>query len=171
MDNAQKAIMIGVGLFITIIIIAAVMLITGIGQNLTQSGTEQINNMATSLQNQLTSQFDNVDMMGSAVLTAIQRYYSDDNMVILVNNTSNQFDKFTILNAGTYTPKSNKFENKDSYINLPDGMEATTAAGRPSLSTFSNASNKTNRIVTTAKYKVRLVKINDGVCGIAFNKY
>ena len=32
MDNAQKAIMVGVGLFITIIIIAAVMLITGIGQ-------------------------------------------------------------------------------------------------------------------------------------------
>ena len=35
MENAQKAIMIGVGLFITIISIAAVMLITGLGQNIT----------------------------------------------------------------------------------------------------------------------------------------
>lgn len=34
MDSAQKAIMIGVGLFITIIIISAVMLITSEGQDI-----------------------------------------------------------------------------------------------------------------------------------------
>ena len=42
MDNAQKAIMIGVGLFITIIIIAAVMLITGMGQNLLNKGSNKV---------------------------------------------------------------------------------------------------------------------------------
>ena len=45
MDNAQKAIMIGVGLFITIIVIAAVMLITGIGQDLLNSGTQQLDQL------------------------------------------------------------------------------------------------------------------------------
>ena len=42
MDNAQKAIMIGVGLFITIIIIAAVMLITGMGQDMLVEGQQQV---------------------------------------------------------------------------------------------------------------------------------
>lgn len=46
MDNAQKAIMIGVGLFITIIVIAAVMLITGIGQDMLNSGTNQLSGIS-----------------------------------------------------------------------------------------------------------------------------
>ena len=50
MDNAQKAIMIGVGLFITIIIIAAVMLITGMGQDMINSSTSQVSNISSSLQ-------------------------------------------------------------------------------------------------------------------------
>ena len=49
MDNAQKAIMIGVGLFITIIVIAAVMLITGIGQDLLTSGTSQVQDITDDL--------------------------------------------------------------------------------------------------------------------------
>lgn len=49
MDNAQKAIMIGVGLFITIIVIAAVMLITGIGQDMLNSGTSQMQNIANNI--------------------------------------------------------------------------------------------------------------------------
>lgn len=49
MDNAQKAIMIGVGLFITIIVIAAVMVISGMGQDIINSGTEQIGNVQSRL--------------------------------------------------------------------------------------------------------------------------
>ena len=49
MDNAQKAIMIGVGLFITIIVIAAVMLITGVGQDLLNNGTQQMNDITSNI--------------------------------------------------------------------------------------------------------------------------
>lgn len=49
MDNAQKAIMIGVGLFITIIVIAAVMLITGMGQDLLNSGTKQVQDITSNI--------------------------------------------------------------------------------------------------------------------------
>ena len=49
MDNAQKAIMIGVGLFITIIVIAAVMLITGIGQDMLNTGTNQLSGISEEL--------------------------------------------------------------------------------------------------------------------------
>ena len=64
MDNAQKAIMIGVGLFITIIIIAAVMLITGAGQDLMNQGTQQIGNISESLRIQVTDQYDGKVLTG-----------------------------------------------------------------------------------------------------------
>ena len=58
MDNAQKAIMIGVGLFITIIVIAAVMLITGIGQDLLNSGTNQLGSITSGLDSSIIDQID-----------------------------------------------------------------------------------------------------------------
>lgn len=70
MDNAQKAIMIGVGLFITIIIIAAVMLITGMGQNLLNQGQSQVAGISESLMNDLTQQYDGKRLTGSQVRTA-----------------------------------------------------------------------------------------------------
>ena len=70
MDNAQKAIMIGVGLFITIIVIAAVMLITGIGQDLLNSGTQQLSGISESLKTQIIDQYDGKVMTGAQVRTA-----------------------------------------------------------------------------------------------------
>ncbi len=70
MDNAQKAIMIGVGLFITIIIIAAVMLITGMGQNLLNKGQAQVQGISESLLNDLVAQYDGKKLSGSQVRTA-----------------------------------------------------------------------------------------------------
>ena len=58
MDNAQKAIMIGVGLFITIIVIAAVMLITGIGQDLLNSGTNQLSSVSDTMQMSTLNSYD-----------------------------------------------------------------------------------------------------------------
>lgn len=70
MDNAQKAIMIGVGLFITIIVIAAVMLITGIGQDLLNSGTQQLSGISESLRTQIIDQYDGKVMTGAQVRSA-----------------------------------------------------------------------------------------------------
>ena len=58
MDNAQKAIMIGVGLFITIIIISAVLLITNLGTGLIGDAQTQLGNISTSLQNQILQSYD-----------------------------------------------------------------------------------------------------------------
>ena len=79
MDNAQKAIMIGVGLFITIIIIAAVMLITGMGQNLLNKGQSQVNGISASLQNDLFEQYNGKKMSGAQVrIAAVQLKNRDD---------------------------------------------------------------------------------------------
>ena len=79
MENAQKAIMIGVGLFITIIIIAAVMLITGMGQNLLNQGQSQVNGISESLMNDLFQQYNGKVMSGAQVRTAaVQLVNRDD---------------------------------------------------------------------------------------------
>lgn len=85
MDNAQKAIMIGVGLFITIIVIAAVMLITGIGQDLLNSGTQKASSISDNLQASLTSQYDGTTLTGSQVISAIKSNYKTEGLVIMVN--------------------------------------------------------------------------------------
>ena len=85
MDNAQKAIMIGVGLFITIIIIAAVMLITGMGQNLLNQGQAQINGMSESLRNDLFQQYHGKKLSGAQVRTAaVQLVNRDDATAITI---------------------------------------------------------------------------------------
>lgn len=89
MDNAQKAIMIGVGLFITIIVIAAVMLITGVGQDLLNSGTQQLNGISDSLRQQVTDQYDEKIMTQSQVRAAcIDLKNKDTSIVVNVVNGS-----------------------------------------------------------------------------------
>ena len=108
MDNAQKAIMIGVGLFITIIIIAAVMLITGMGQDMLVEGQQQVSNISSSLQAQLTADFDESTVTGAQVETAIRRYYKDETMVLIVKNgsTVTNYGKVTATVSNDYTTTS-----------------------------------------------------------------
>lgn len=84
MDNAQKAIMIGVGLFITIIIIAAVMLITGAGQDLMNQGTQQIGNISESLRIQVTDQYDGKVLTGSQVKAACSDLIGKQGVVVKI---------------------------------------------------------------------------------------
>lgn len=98
MDNAQKAIMIGVGLFITIIVIAAVMLITGVGQDLLNSGTQQLNGISDSLRQQVTDQYDEKIMTQSQVRAAcIDLKNKDASIVVKVANG----DTTNIISAPT----------------------------------------------------------------------
>ena len=92
MDNAQKAIMIGVGLFITIIVIAAVMLITGIGQDLLNSGTQKASSISDNLQAQLTSQYDETTLTGSQVVAAVKSNYKTDGLAVEVVHGSTTYN-------------------------------------------------------------------------------
>ena len=84
MDNAQKAIMLGVGLFITIIVIAAVMAITGIGQDLLNQGQSQLSGLSGQLATQIQSQYDQQTMSGTQVKSAINKYYNDSSIAVYV---------------------------------------------------------------------------------------
>lgn len=99
MDNAQKAIMIGVGLFITIIIISAVLLITNIGTGMVNSSREQLSGISKGLQNQVTSAYDGKTMTGSEVIAAFTMYESSEMSIVVCTN------KTTGANATAYTGK------------------------------------------------------------------
>ncbi len=102
MDNAQKAIMIGVGLFITIIIIAAVMLITGMGQNLLNKGQAQVNGISASLQNDLFEQYNGKKMSGAQVRTAaVQLKNRDDASSITIMIDGAVKDDTAAINSAT----------------------------------------------------------------------
>ena len=92
MDNAQKAIMIGVGLFITIIIISAVLLITTTGTNLINNAQSQVSGISSALQQQVTSSYDGKQMTGNDVISAVQLYQnSNDISVRIVVTKDKQF--------------------------------------------------------------------------------
>ena len=158
MDNAQKAIMIGVGLFITIIIIAAVMLITGMGQDMLVEGQQQVSNISSSLQAQLTADFDESTVTGAQVITAIKRYYKDETMVLIVKNgsTVTNYGKVTATVSNDYTTTS---VTSSSYT--PTGVGA-----------LSDTANAGTYVPSTAKYKAHLIKIagSDNVVGLYFEK-
>lgn len=151
MDNAQKAIMIGVGLFITIIVIAAVMLITGIGQDLLNSGTQKASSISDNLQAQLTSQYDGTTMTGSQVISAIKSNYKTEGMVIRVGNNDYGMSIIKGTENNVTGVEKNKKSNEVEIGPLSD----------PSSSQYINPAKK---------YKASLIKItgSDAVVGIQF---
>lgn len=121
MDNAQKAIMIGVGLFITIIIIAAVMLITGMGQNLLNQGQAQVSGISESLMNDLTAQYNGKTMSGSQVRSAAVQLANRDDASIKVfiknkgDTSADEMKETTGSSAKTITEVINdKLKNQDT---------------------------------------------------------
>ena len=107
MDNAQKAIMIGVGLFITIIIISAVLLIVNLGTGLVDDATAELRTMSSSLQNQILQSYDNKTLTGVQVRIAIQQYLrSSDMVVVLLGSTTSGATTTQGITATVGTPRN-----------------------------------------------------------------
>ena len=140
MDNAQKAIMIGVGLFITIIIIAAVMLITGMGQNLLNKGQTQVSGISESLENDLIQQYDGKTFSGNQVRTAAVQLISrnESGLEVVIKNAKSDVvvENDTVLSNGTKLEK-NTFKSGDATIdeinNKLSGKDQTSYTGEVSL--------------------------------------
>lgn len=106
MDNAQKAIMIGVGLFITIIIISAVLLITNLGTNLVTNAQGQLSNISKSLQNQVTAAYDGKTMTGAEVVAAVQQYENSEMSIVINNGTKDYLTgKYVLSSAAMSSDK------------------------------------------------------------------
>ena len=107
MDNAQKAIMIGVGLFITIIIISSVLLISNMGTNLITSAQSQLSGITKGLQNQITAAYDGKTLTGAEVIAAFQQYESSDmSIVVKVGSTYAKTGKYALAEGSILTDKT-----------------------------------------------------------------
>ena len=128
MDNAQKAIMIGVGLFITIIIIAAVMLITGAGQDLMNQGTQQIVNISVSLRIQVTDQYDGKVLTGSQVKIACSELIGKEGVIVQINSSGPAKGKDGKEKAGEISLGKDNTPVKyyKSYNDVKDAITSTT---------------------------------------------
>lgn len=159
MDNAQKAIMIGVGLFITIIVIAAVMLITGIGQDLLNSGTQKASSISDNLQASLTSQYDNTTMTGSQVISAVKSNYKTAGLIVRVGGKNYG----TIVADGTPSLSANKSYYTVTGTKTNDNVYSVGPLSDSSSDEYVNPA---------VKYTARLIKIegSEAIVGIAFDK-
>lgn len=130
MDNAQKAIMIGVGLFITIIIISAVLLITNLGTGLINNAQGQLSNISTALQQQVTSSYDGKTMTGNDVIAAVQQYQNSDSLSIRIavsEKAEGQFQtgKYEVaLLSGTVKDNYDKAKAGGVQCTYPTGKNA-----------------------------------------------
>ncbi len=139
MDNAQKAIMIGVGLFITIIIIAAVMLITGMGQNLLNKGQAQVSGISESLLNDLTAQYDGKQMSGSQVRTAAVQLLNNSGNPVNVHIREKQiggdyivvdYDNSTITGNSNGTSLNSEKDKTNAINKYLSGRDSETYIGQ-----------------------------------------
>ena len=169
MDNAQKAIMIGVGLFITIIVIAAVMAITGIGTDLLNQGQSQLGGLSAQISQQLTAEYDDVQMSGAQVLAAIQKYYNDPKMIVSVYNTTTYTTPvWATPNLTVVTAPTSATAVGDVVAPNTSTISATPAP-RVALNQFSSVTASTaNKVVTTSQYQAKLIKLNGVTVGVAF---
>ena len=184
MDNAQKAIMIGVGLFITIIIISAVLLIVNLGTGLVDDATAELGTMATTLQSQILQTYDGKIVSGTQVKAATNRYANDAALcVVLCKKGSTDIVARTgaayvqgITGTIGGTDVTLKKDAKSVDLPLLNWNVETTIGGkkvtpiRTSASDFSNSLDTTGVYINTAKnYNASVIRnSNDAVVGIVF---
>ena len=118
MDNAQKAIMIGVGLFITIIIISSVLLISNMGTNLITSAQSQLSGITKGLQNQITAAYDGKTLTGAEVIAAFQQYESSEMSIVVQVGTLKGY-------TGKYKLDDTKLQQDKSTTTAPAATKST----------------------------------------------
>ena len=170
MDNAQKAIMIGVGLFITIIIISVVLLITNLGTGTINDATESVSNMNKSLQEQIKRLYDNRKLTGAEVKNLYQQYkdskevwlviqYEDDGDGIVeytecaVNSELYNILRYDQNNISTYAT------SVSGYIkdNVLGSNEKALGLIKDRYNDPNMTANMLSMVSSSAKYKTQLI--------------
>ena len=162
MDNAQKAIMIGVGLFITIIIISAVLLIVNLGTGLVDDATDELGAISTNLQASLTEAYDSKQVSGSQVLSAVKNYSTNPSVSVVVYDSTGAVAVQTGAKAITAVAGGTIGTDRVTGT-LADFGTGTPVITRTARSSFATAIN------TSGMYNSSLViNANGAIVGIAF---
>lgn len=161
MDNAQKAIMIGVGLFITIIIISAVLLIVNLGTGLMGDATSQLGTISGSLRGEVLNNWDGKVKSGSEVLAFIRQYANSDAISIYINSNP-------VVYVGAGQLSGNNIADSAKYG--PGGITDCSVNLDGATSSYSEVVSK-KAISTSSYYKTAVVyDTNSNVIGVAITK-
>ena len=114
MENAQRALMIGVGLFITIIIISAILLITNLGTGLINDARSELGNLSTALQSQLLDAYDGKTISGSELLAALRQYATSTTVSVSVYNSGSGGNGQFFIGAGVLDVPG--YTDKNKYV-------------------------------------------------------
>lgn len=157
MENTTKAIMIGVALFIVIGLITAVVLITTIGTDTMRNQDKNLQGVSESVATQIIDNYNNRDITGANVISAIKKFYNKENFLLVVNNNGTEY---------TYSTKKT---SSGSSVNI-NGTKATFNGSL--VDNEPNISNLTNSIKAQAKYHSYIIYDNSGdvVLGVYFKK-
>jgi len=134
MENAQRSIMIAVGIFIVILIISIVMLIVNLGINTTNKSSEKIVGISKSLEKNLITMYDDKMVSGEGVLDAIEKYNAqiDYNIMLGVGNFYGVYAMFKVGERGSiHLTKINSVKNPN-YIQKV-GLDLRTATNNADL--------------------------------------
>ncbi len=169
MDNAQKAIMIGVGLFITIIIISAVLLITNLGTGLIGDAQTQLGNISTSLQNQILQSYDGKVMSGTEVLAAARQYENSTEIAVVIYNVA-QNTTISTSDDTTFHLGAGKIDVAPKSIGLVGGVTTTTNTTAGLEAVTDNYTTVAQALNTRGTYRTSYVieQNTNNVIGIAF---
>lgn len=157
MGNTTKAIMIGVALFIVIGLITAVVLVTTIGTDTMRNQDKNLQGVSESVATQIIDNYNNRDLTGANVISAIKKFYNKENFLLVVNNN------------GTEYMYSTKKTSDGSNIDI-NGTKAEFSGSL--IDNEPDISNLTNSIKAQAKYHSYIIYNNneDVVLGIYFKK-
>ncbi|MBQ8044296.1 MAG: hypothetical protein IJ272_09180 [Clostridia bacterium] len=168
MDNAQKAIMIGVGLFITIIIISAVLLITNLGTGLIGGAQTQLGTISTSLQNQILQSYDGKVMSGTEVLAAARQYENSTEIAVVIYNVAQNEKLAQVADANIYQLGRGAVTVEPLEIGLVGGITIKEEGDlEPAGSTYTGVAQALN---TRGTYRSSYVMepVTNNVVGVAF---
>ena len=134
MNNAQSALKVAAGIFLTIALITIVVLLFVSAQEATKTAQNEFSSIQTELSKASFTVYDNTMVSGSQVVNAIRKFYMQDQFGIRVVTGKNKASKadgvyygYEVLTNGTISnSKRNEnieiaqMESQDSYVN-PSG--------------------------------------------------
>lgn len=153
MENTTKAIMIGVALFIVIGLVTAVVLVTTIGTDTMRNQDKNLQGVSESVATQIIDNYNNRDITGANVISAIKKFYNKDNFLLVVDG--NAYSTKKISSGSVINVNRTKATFNGTLIdNTPD------------------ISNLTSVVTAQAKYHSYIIYNNneDVVLGIYFKK-
>lgn len=156
MDNAQKAIMIGVGLFITIIIIAAVMVVVGVSNDLLDNKNQEMVNASNAINYNSYAQYDEATLDGAKVIAMVKSLKNRENFVVEVNNGNGSVD------YGTSIVSEDISSNPTSAVTVTKIEENSN---KVSASKMSNSSDEAY-VNVNDKFSTHLILMSDQIVGV-----